>query len=40
MATRQEVIALVQQIQKATDPQAARELRKRLLEAVALTPKR
>lgn len=34
------VIDLVAQIRATTDPQALRELRKRLLEAVSLTPKR
>ena len=38
--TSKQVNDLVKQIRETTDPQALRELRKRLLEAVSLTPKR
>ena len=38
--TKQEIIRLVQQIKATTDPALLRELRKALIEAVALNPKR
>lgn len=38
--SKSEVIKLVQEIKATKDPQTLRELRKRLIEAVALTPKR
>jgi len=34
------VLDLVKQIRETTDPQTLRDLRKRLIEAVSLTPKR
>jgi hypothetical protein len=37
---KKEIVKLVQQIKATTDPALLRELRKALIEAVALTPKR